>query len=93
MSDAEELVSRIEEALRGVEQEGGDAFPPMASVKRQLLWCLAHLRGEGPGAPPGPFTMGAIAIRELDMYGDNPDLALEIYQIEREMTALLGGGG
>lgn len=91
MSDAEELLRRVEEALEGIEQEGGDAFPPMASVKRQLLWCRAHLRGEGPGAHPGPFDMGLIAMRELDMYGDNPDLALEVYQIEREMDELMSG--
>ena len=91
MSDAEELLRRVEEALEGIEQEGGDAFPPMASVKRQLLWCRAHLRGEEPGAPPGPFDMGLIAMRELDMYGDNPDLALEVYQIEREMDELMSG--
>jgi hypothetical protein len=91
MSDAEELLRRIEEALEGVEQEGGDAFPPMASVKRQLLWCRGYLRGEGPGARPGPFTMGSIAMRELDVYGDNPDLALEVYQIEGEMRSLLDG--
>jgi len=89
MTEREELLSRIEEALRGVEQEGGDAFPPMASVKRQLLWCRGYLRGEETGARPGPFTMGAIAIRELDMYGDNPDLALEVYQIEREMDEMV----
>ncbi|HEV3468769.1 MAG TPA: hypothetical protein VG148_05570 [Pyrinomonadaceae bacterium] len=93
MTDSEELLSRIEEALAGVEQEGGDAFPPMASVKRQLLWCRAYLRGEPAGDPPGPFTMGTIAMRELDIYGDNPDLALEVYQIENEMNALLDGKG
>ncbi|HWS54699.1 MAG TPA: hypothetical protein VN228_11250 [Pyrinomonadaceae bacterium] len=89
MPESEELLSRIEEALAGVEQEGGDAFPPLASVKRQLLWCRGYLRGEPVGDPPGPFTMGAIAMRELDVYGDNLDLALEVYQLEREMTTLL----
>ncbi len=91
MTDEEELLSRIEEALRGVEQEGGDAFPPMASVKRQLLWCRGYLRGEETGAPPAPFTMGALAMRELDVYGDNPDLALEVYRIEGEMNERLKG--
>ena len=91
MSDAEELLGRIEEALEGVEQEGGDAFPPMASVKRQLLWCRAYLRGEETNGRPAPFDMGATAMRELDLYGDNPDLALEVYQIEREMEGMLNG--
>jgi len=89
MTERDELLSRVEEALAGVEQEGGDAFPPLASVKRQLLWCRGYLRGEAVGDPRGPFTMGTLAMRELDMYGDNPDLALEVYQIEREVTALL----
>ena len=91
MTDTEELLRRIEEALEGVEQEGGDAFPPLASVKRQLLWCRAYLRGEGRNGRPGPFTMGATAMRELDLYGDNPGLALEVYQIEREMEGILNG--
>ena len=91
MSDAEELLGRIEEALEGIEQEGGDGFPPMASVKRQLLWCRAYLRGEDANGRPAPLDMGAIAMRELDMYGDNPDLALEVYQIEREMVGMLNG--
>lgn len=89
MTDREELLSRIEEALGGVEQEGGDAFPPLASVKRQLLWCRAYLRGEEADGRPEPFDMGAIAIRELDLYGDNPDLALEVYQIERELEGMM----
>jgi hypothetical protein len=89
MSDAEELLRRIEEALEGVEQEGGDGFPPLAGVKRQLLWCRGYLRGEAVGEPPGPLTMGLIAMRELDMYGDNPELALEVYRIEGEMNERL----
>jgi hypothetical protein len=89
MTDMEELLSRIEEALAGVEQEGGDAFPPMARVKRQLLWCRAYLRGDEVDGRPTPFDMGAVAMRELDLYGDNPDLALEVYQIEREMEGVL----
>jgi hypothetical protein len=89
MNDAEELLGRIEEALEGVEQEGGDGFPPMASVKRQLLWCRAYLCGEEVNGRPAAFDMGAIAMRELDLYGDNPGLALEVYQIEREMEGML----
>jgi hypothetical protein len=88
MTDTIELLRRVEEALEGVEQEGGDAFPPLASVKRQLLWCRAYLRGEETGERPAPFTMGATAMRELDLYGDNPDLALEVYQIEREVEEI-----
>lgn len=89
MTDTEELLRRIEEALEGVEQEGGDAFPPLASVKRQLLWCRAYLRGEERDGRPAPFTMGATAMRELDLYGDNPDLALEIYEIEGEVEEMI----
>jgi len=92
-SESEELLARIEDALAGVESEGGDAFPPMASVKRQLLWCRDFLLGERDGPPPGPFTMGLIATRELDMYGDNPGLALEINLIEGEVGRLLSGAG
>ena len=88
-----ELLRKIEEALRGVERRGGDRIPSIASIKRQLLWCQGYLSG---GAPPyempGPLSMGLIATREFDMYGHDPELALLVNEIEREMNKRLPGG-
>jgi len=39
---------------------------------------------------PGPLTMGLIATREFDMYGDNPALAGLINEIQHEANRLLG---
>ena len=48
-------------------------WPPAQTILRQLEWCRLLLLGL-PGEPrPGPFSMGIIATREFDMYGDQPD--------------------
>ena len=87
------LTEEIDRALAGVEQEGGDLLPHLGSIKEQLLWCQSYLRGSPTPPQPGPFSMGLIATRELDMYGNNPDLARLINRIEREMNSLLGERG
>jgi hypothetical protein len=38
---------------------------------------------------PGPFSMALIAVREFDMYGDDPDLAALIGKVQRVMEARL----
>ena len=88
-----ELLRKIEDALRGVEKKGGDLIPSTSSIKRQLLWCRDYLSGGAqPFEMPGPFSMGLIATREFDMYGDDPELAVLINEIEREMNGRLPGG-
>ncbi len=89
----EELLLKIADALRGVEGAGGDLLPQTSSVKRQLLRCQAYLSaGAPPYEMPGPFSMGLIATREFDMYGDKPEPARLINEIEREMNERLPGG-
>ena len=56
---------------------------PLQSLKDLLL--------EGAGENrPGPFSMGLIAVREFDMYGDRPELAVLINEVQRAMQAILG---
>lgn len=83
------MIERIDAALAGLEAEGGDAFPPLAGVVRELRWCRGYLLGERVGDMPGPLTMGLVATRELELYGDNPELAAEVYEIERALLERL----
>jgi hypothetical protein len=88
-----ELLLKIDEALRGVEEAGGDLLPQTSSIKRQLAWCRDYLSGGVPPFEmPGPFSMGLIAVREFDMYGHRPELATLINEIEDEMNERLPGG-
>ena len=52
-------------------------------IHRQLIWCRAQLAGQLSETKQGPLTMGLIATREFDMWGDNPELAALINQIQR----------
>ena len=88
-ADITTLMAKIDEALAGVERHGGDRLSHMASIKKQLLWCLDYLRGAPPFPLPGPFSMGLLATRNLDMYGDDPELATLINKIETEMNSIL----
>jgi hypothetical protein len=56
--------------------------PNIQSIHRQLLWCRAQISGEPSEPKQGPFTMGLIATRELDMWGDKPELAVLTNQIQ-----------
>ena len=86
------LAEKIDKALAGVERHGGDRLPHISSIKQQLLWCQSYLSGSPPFPLPGPLSMGLLATRNLDMYGDDPELALLINEIEAEMNRLLAEG-
>lgn len=64
-------------------------WPPAGSVARQLRWCVALAAGEPREKRPGPFTMGLIATREFVMYGDQPELASLVNEVQREAEDLL----
>lgn len=80
-----QLTQLAERALAQIEPMAAQGWAPAESILRQLQWCLAFARGEEAGPVPGPFSMGLIATREFDMYGDQPDLALLINQIQAEV--------
>jgi hypothetical protein len=65
-------------------------WAPAQGIERQLRWCVCFASNQPTEPRPGPFTMGLIATRELDMYGDQPELALLIKQVQEEIERVLG---
>lgn len=86
------LLTNAQAALTQIEPMAAQGWPPAQSIARQLRWCIAYASGQPHEARPGPFSMGLIATRELDMYGDMPELASLINQVQRQAQALLGAG-
>lgn len=82
------LLDKIDAALTEIRAMSA-TFPPAESIERQLEWCRNYLLGVKQPEAPGPFSMGLIATREFDMYGDNPELASAINYIQRQIEAKL----
>ena len=78
------LLAKAQAALAQVEPMAARGWSPAGSIARQLRWCAAFAADEPRGQRPGPFTMGLIATREFDMYGDQPELASLINEVQRE---------
>jgi hypothetical protein len=89
MSD-EALRAEIEEALGRITPMAEAGWDPAQSMQRQLLWCRGYLNGQIPEERPGPFSMGLMATREFDMYGNEPDLASLINRIQSAINRRLG---
>jgi len=85
----EHLAEMTRSALSQVEPMAEKGWAPAVSIARQLRWCLARSRGENAEPMPGPLSMGLIATREIDMYGNQPELAELICDIEREANRVL----
>ena len=83
------LLNKAQAALAQVEPMAAQGWAPAESIARQLRWCVAFAAGEPREERPGPFSMGLIATREFDMYGDRPELASLINEVQREAEALL----
>lgn len=89
MSDTT-LLADIEAALAQITPMREAGWEPAQSMERQLNWCKAHLLHQPNEERPGPFSMGLMATREFDMYGNDPDLASLINRIQSEMNHRLG---
>jgi hypothetical protein len=83
------LLEKIQIALKLIEPMAEKGWPPAQSILRQLTWCEVFVSGRPTEARPGPFSMGLVATREFDMYGDQPELALSINEIQRAIEAML----
>ncbi len=83
------LLAKARAALTQVEPMAAHGWGPAESIARQLRWCAALAANEPREKRPGPFSMGLIATREFDMYGDRPELASLINEVQRETEALL----
>ena len=77
-----ELLFKIDKALSDIEPMLTGTWPNVQSIHRQLMWCRAQISGEPSEPKQGPLTMGLIATREFDMWGDKPELAALINQIQ-----------
>ena len=78
------------EALVQISPMSAAGWAPAQSIERQLRWCVSFASGLATESRPGPFTMGLIATRELDMYGYQPQLASLINQVQEEVERVLG---
>jgi len=86
----EALLEKIDAALAEIRPMAAQSFGPAMSIERQLEWCRNFVLGRSRADPPGPFSMGLIAVREFDMYGDRPELAALINDVQGLMQAKLG---
>ena len=84
------LSAKARSALEQIERMEAAGWAPAQSIARQLPWCVAFASGLPCEERPGPFSMGLIATRELDMYGDRPALASLVNEVEREVEAAFG---
>ncbi len=87
VSDNRTLLAEIDAALAELQPAADAGWDVAQSIVRQLRWCRATVAGEPAEAPPGPLSMGLMATREFDMYGDRPELADRINEIQRAMRA------
>jgi hypothetical protein len=85
----EQLLVKACSALEKIEPLAAKGWPPAQSIARQLRWCVAFASGQPREKRPGPFSMGLIATRELDMYGNMPELAILINEVQREIELAL----
>ena len=77
--------------LTAVERAGEEDATLLASLRRQLAWCRAFVAtGREPESRPGPFSMGLMATRQFDMYGQRPALAALINEVQRAVEARMG---
>ena len=85
----EPLLTMARSALEQIEPLAAQGWAPAQSIARQLRWCVAFAGGQPCPERPGPFSMGLIATRELDMHGDRPELAELISQVQQEVERAL----
>lgn len=83
------LLELIEEALEEIRPMAAASWEPAVIIKRQLDWCRLFELGLPTEPRPGPFSMGLIAVREFDMYGDRPELSTLISDVQRRVEVKL----
>jgi len=77
-----ELLAIARETLAQVAPMEAQGWAPAQGIARQLRWCIAFASDEPREEHPGPFSMGLIATREFDMYGDRPELADPVNRVQ-----------
>lgn len=85
----QQALVQIEKALLEISVMARTGYQAAESIETQLNWCKAYLSGLPTTKRPGPFSMGLIATREFDMYGDNAELSSLINEIQHFVEAKL----
>ena len=85
----EPLLAMARSSLEQIEPLAAQGWAPAQSIAQQLRWCVAFASSQPGPDRPGPFSMGLIATRELDMYGDMPELANLVNQIQQAVERAL----
>ena len=91
--DDAEFLAKIDQALAQITPMAEAGWAPAHSIARQLRWCRDYALGETREARPGPFSMGLIATREFDVWGNEPELASLINEVERLANIRLHAAG
>lgn len=84
------LLDKIDAALAEIRPMAAQSFEPAINIERQLGWCRNFVLGRAQADRPGPFSMGLIALREFDMYGNRPELSALINDVQGLMQEKLG---
>jgi hypothetical protein len=84
-----QALANIEKALIDIIKMARAGYQAAESIETQLNWCKSYLNGLPTTKRPGPFSMGLIATREFDMYGDDPALASLINEIQNYVESEL----
>ena len=82
------ILGWIAEALAFITPLARKDWEPALSIEPQLFWCQGTLRGESVEPAPGPLTMGLRAVREFDMYGQDPEFATLVNRIQEAMEGV-----
>lgn len=85
------LLELIDSALLKIQPMVAQSFDPAVSIETQLRWCRDFELGAINDPKPEPFSMGLIAAREFDMYGDQAELATLINKVQKLVEAKLSG--
>lgn len=88
----QDILDKIEKALVEISPMARAGYHAAESIEAQLNWCKNYLSNLPITKRPGPFSMGLIATREFDMYGDNPELASLINEIQYFVEVELKNG-
>jgi hypothetical protein len=83
------LLEKAQRALKEIEPLLNKGWPPAESIARQLRWVVAFASNAPREERPGNFSMGLLATREFDMWGNAPDLAALINEIQKETERAL----
>ena len=83
------IIEQIDSALKSLETYRATDTHQAESICRQLEWCKSAILGNACEHAPGPLTMGIIATREFDMWGNEPELAECINEIQRKAIEVL----